>query len=198
MPDLSTSLRFSASVPVAKPPKLPRFAACISWESNGRTTAIDNQLRLTYGCAVSQLTRLTDLSPSEAADAVSSEADPSWTRQFVDALDRRVRAKPLERILSLWGLSNAAAARMFGVSRQAFSKWLHNGPPANRATSVADLAAVTDLLARYVKRERIPAIVRRQAPAFEGVSLLHLAEQGRTGEALDRVRATFDLRRVQP
>jgi predicted transcriptional regulator len=104
----------------------------------------------------------------------------------------------LERILSLWGLSNAAAARMFGVSRQAFSKWLHNGPPANRATSVADLAAVTDLLARYVKRERIPAIVRRQAPAFEGVSLLHLAEQGRTGEALDRVRATFDLRRVQP
>ena len=67
---------------------------------------------------------LTDLTPRAAADLVSTEADVAWARRFVDELDRRVRSEPLERILELWGLSNAAAARMFGVSRQAFGKWL--------------------------------------------------------------------------
>jgi len=141
---------------------------------------------------------LTDLTPRAAADLVSTEADVAWARRFVDELDRRVRSEPLERILELWGLSNAAAARMFGVSRQAFGKWLSTGPPAARAAAVADLAAATDLLDRYVKRERIAAVVRRQAPALGGRSLLDLAESGDTAEVLTRTREMFDLRRVQP
>ena len=141
---------------------------------------------------------LTDLTPRAAADLVSTEADVAWARRFVDELDRRVRSEPLERILELWGLSNAAAARMFGVSRQAFGKWLSTGPPATRAAAVADLAAATDLLDRYVKRERIAAVVRRQAPALGGRSLLDLAESGDTAEVLTRTREMFDLRRVQP
>lgn len=141
---------------------------------------------------------LTDLTPRAAADLVSTEADVAWARRFVDELDRRVRSEPLERILELWGLSNAAAARMFGVSRQAFGKWLSTGPPAARAAAVADLAAATDLLDRYVKRERIAAVVRRQAPALGGRSLLDLAESGDTAEVLTRTREMFDLRRAQP
>jgi hypothetical protein len=141
---------------------------------------------------------LTDLTPRAAADLVSTEADVAWARRFVDELDRRVRSEPLDRILELWGLSNAAAARTFGVSRQAFGKWRSTGPPAARAAAVADLAAATDLLDRYVKRERIAAVVRRQAPALGGRSLLDLAESGDTPEVLTRTREMFDLRRVQP
>ncbi|NOY56817.1 MAG: hypothetical protein GXP34_12660 [Actinobacteria bacterium] len=141
---------------------------------------------------------ITDLSPSDAAERILAEADEVWARRFVDAFDRRLRTEPLERFIELWDLSRSAAARIFGVSRQAFAKWLTSGPPASRAVSIADLAAATDLLDRYVKRERIPAVVRRQAPALGGRSLLELAETEGTREVLEAVRAMFDLRRVQP
>ena len=141
-------------------------------------------------------TGLLDLSPADAAARVAASADTAWTRRFLDELDHRVRSEPLERLLSLWDLSNAAAARMFGVSRQAFAKWRESGPPADRAARIADLAAATDLLDRSVKRERIPAVVRREAPALGDRSLLALAESG--GDVLGAVRAMLDLRRVQP
>jgi hypothetical protein len=63
---------------------------------------------------------------------------------------------------------------------------------------VTALAAATDLLERYLKRENIPAVVRRTAPALGGRSLLQIAESGGAEEVLQRVKAMFDLRRVQP
>ena len=56
----------------------------------------------------------------------------------------------------------------------------------------------TDLLDRRVKRERIPAVVRRSAANLGGRSLLDLAYSGRYREVRDAVAAMFDLRRVQP
>jgi hypothetical protein len=141
---------------------------------------------------------ITDLSPAQAAVVLLSERDQSWTRSLVDELDRAVRTQPLERFVALWGLSNAGAARVFGVSRQAFSKWLRSGPPAARAGAVADLATATDLLDRYVKRERIPAVVRRSATALGDMSLLELATTGDTRTLADSVQDMFDLRRIQP
>ena len=143
-------------------------------------------------------TALTDMSPIDAAAAVIAAQDQDWTRRLVDELDRAVRSEPLERFVELWGLSNAGAARVFGVSRQAFSKWLVNGPPASRSGAVADLATATDLLDRYVKRERIPAVVRRPAVILGDTSLLELAASGNMREIADAVSAMFDLRRIQP
>ena len=141
---------------------------------------------------------LSTMTPEAAAATIAAAADPDWTRRFVDELDRTVRTEPLERFTELWGLSNAAAAGVFGVSRQAFSKWLKSGPPASRADAVADLAAATDLLDRYVKRERIAAVVRRPAPILEDRSLLDLASDGETRRMAEVVEQMFDLRRVQP
>ena len=141
---------------------------------------------------------ITDLSPAQAAAVLLSERDRSWTRSLVDELDRAVRTQPLERFVELWGLSNAGAARVFGVSRQAFSKWLRNGPPAGRAGAIADLATATDLLDRYVKRERIPAVVRRPATALGDLSLIELATTGDTTALADSVQDMFDPRRIQP
>ncbi|MCL1599278.1 MAG: hypothetical protein M3094_08850 [Actinomycetia bacterium] len=140
----------------------------------------------------------TDLSPRDAAEALVAAADSQWTRQLVDELDRRVRTEPLERFTELWGLSNAAAASVFGVSRQAFAKWLTRGVPASRSDAVADIAAATDLLDRYVRRERIPAVVRRPAGMLGGRSLLEVAAEGDTAAVLEAVSSMFDLRRVQP
>lgn len=133
-----------------------------------------------------------------ADDLVRTAPDHDWLRELTDELDRRVRTEPLERFAALWGLSGAEAARAFGVSRQAFAKWRRNGIPADRAPAVADLAAATDVLDRRVKRERIPAVVRRKADTLGGRSLYDLACEGRHREVLDAVRTLFDLRRVQP
>ena len=109
-----------------------------------------------------------------------------------------VRTEPLRRLISLWDLTNAGAARIFGVSRQAFSKWLASGPPADRVDDVASVDDITTLLDRYVKRERIPAVVRRPSAKFGDRSIVDRLEVGEYEETVERVRSTFDLRRVQP
>jgi predicted transcriptional regulator len=137
-------------------------------------------------------------SPIELAHELAETADAAWIRELVDALDREIRRRPLERVISLWDLSNASAARLFGVSRQAFSKWLTKGPPADRVDDVSRVEAITDLLDRYVKRERIPAVVRRPATALDDRSIIEILQQGDYQRAAEAVAAMFDLRRLQP
>jgi transposase-like protein len=138
-------------------------------------------------------------SPHEVAQRLLADApDTAWVRALVDDLDRRLHAAPLERLIVLWGLSASEAARMFGVSRQALSKWRQFGPPADRGPAIAALDSATDLLDRYVKRERIPAVVRRPAANVGGKSLFELACEGRHDQVRDTLEETFDLRRVQP
>jgi len=141
---------------------------------------------------------LVDMNPEDAAALLAAGSDPSWRRRFLDELDRATRTEPLERFATLWGLSNAGAARVFGVSRQAFSKWIRNGPPATRSAPVADLATATALLDRYVKRDRIPAVVRRASPRLGDRSLLEIATSGDTRAVVEAVAEMLDLRRVQP
>jgi transposase-like protein len=129
---------------------------------------------------------------------IAQAPDRNWLRVLTDTLDRRVRTDPLERFMTLWDLSATEAARAFGVSRQALSKWRREGVPAERATALADLAAATDILDRRVRRERIPAVVRRPAPMLGGHSLHDLASQGRHAAVLSAVQEIIDLRRVQP
>jgi hypothetical protein len=133
-----------------------------------------------------------------AARLIQQAPDERWLRTVIDDLDQRIRSQPLERLLTLWGLSAAQGAALFGISRQAFMKWLKNGPPAERAEAVAALAASTDLLSHYLKRERIAAVVRRKAPQLGGKSLLDLATAGEYLQVHSAVQTMFDLRRVQP
>ena len=143
--------------------------------------------------------RVAELDPREAAEQLLQTAtvDAAWLDAFSEYLDQRRSGLSLAQILSLWDLSQSEAARLFGVSRQALSKWFRQGIPSERARATADLAAASDLLVRYIKRERIPAVVRRAIPALDGVSLLDLLEQGRTGELLKACRDMFDFERAQ-
>lgn len=138
------------------------------------------------------------IAPEELANELIDSADAEWLRELVDALDRRVRTEPLRRLTTLWDLSNAAAARVFGVSRQAFSKWLATGPPADRVDDVTAVDDITTLLDRYVKRERIPAVVRRQSARLGDASIIERLKEGDYEETAEAVRSMFDLRRVQP
>lgn len=139
------------------------------------------------------------LEPEEAAEQVFAAhvQDAVWLDRFTESLAGRRAGASLARTLDIWDLSQADAGRLFHVSRQAFGKWLRYGAPAERAAAVADLAAATDMLVRHLKRDRIPAVVRRPIPALGGVSLMDLLDRGETRELLAACREMFRFERVQ-
>ncbi len=155
-------------------------------------------------------TAIQKLRPEEAAKRVfrAREQDSAWLDRFAESLAGyregsgetsftvRQSGSDLARTIGLWQLSQAKAAALFGVSRQAFAKWLQRGVPADHAVAVADLKAATDLLEHYLKRDRIPAVVRRPIPALDGVTLLDLLGRGDTGRLLSACRAMFDFERA--
>ena len=147
---------------------------------------------------MSTFTELVGLGPREVAEKIL-EAHPGesdWLDQFAAALDRRRAGRSLRRILQVWGLNQSEAARFFGVTRQALSKWLDRGIPSERVRAIGDLAAATDLLVRHLKRDRIPAVVRRPAAALGGQSLVDLLADFRAREVLDACRSMFDFDRA--
>ena len=143
-------------------------------------------------------TVLRELDPEEAALHVFAAHghEDAWLDAFADSLDRRRAGQTFARTLRAWGLSQAEAARCFGVSRQAIGKWLRKGAPAERKTILSDLAAATDLLVHYLKRDRIPAVVRRPINALDGVSLLELLAAGDTRGVLAACREMFAFEQV--
>jgi hypothetical protein len=135
--------------------------------------------------------------PEELALALIA-ADSSAVQIFVQILERHLTMDPLSRIERVWQISASQTAAMFGVSRQAYSKWHLSGVPAERREDVSDMDVATDELLTYVKSDRIPAVVRRKASRFDNMNLLEIAEHRGTSEVLKAVRETFDLSRVQP
>ena len=147
---------------------------------------------------MSTMTELATLDPLEVAEKIL-EAHPGesdWLDEFAEALDRRRAGRSLRRILQVWGLSQSEAARLFGVTRQAISKWVDRGIPSERIQAIGDLAGATDLLVRHLKRDRIPAVVRRPAAALNGQSLVNLLATFRAREVLDACRSMFDFERA--
>jgi len=133
------------------------------------------------------------LDPKRAAEALfaAHKDERAWLDSFAEYLDRKRAGHALARVHEVWGLSQADSARLFGVSRQAVGKWLDQGVPVDRAEAIADLGAATDLLIRYLKRDRIPAVVRRPIAPPVGMSLLDLLARGKTRELLAACRAMF-------
>lgn len=142
---------------------------------------------------------VAELDPRHAAAAVAEahRSDVGWLDEFAEYLDRHRTGQSLARVLAVWDLNQSQAAHLFGVSRQALSKWLVLGVPADRAEAVADLAAATDLLVRYLKRDRIPAVVRRPVAALENRSLLAVLAAGETRTLLRACRDMFRFDQAQ-
>jgi hypothetical protein len=129
-----------------------------------------------------------------AAQLVAAHgSDPVWLDRFSAAVAARRMSPELARVLKVWGLSRTEAARLFGVTRQGLSKWLDGEVPADRVPAVGDLAAATDLLTHYLRRDRIPAVVRRPAAALGGRNLLDRWATGDTAGVLAACEEMFDV-----
>lgn len=138
-----------------------------------------------------------DLEPEILAARIADvhADDQDWLDRFQSALGRNRSGAELQRVLAVWRLSKADAARLFGVTRQAVQKWSLDGVPPERLTSIGDLGAATDLLLRYLRPDRIPAVVRRPFDDAGGRTLLELAGDD-PALALAHVRAMFDVSRA--
>ena len=134
-----------------------------------------------------------------AADVLSrTGGNVDLLRKVIDQLDQELASRPLDRITRLWDVSASQIGKMFGVSRQAATTWLHEGPPAARADQIALLDQSTNLLAQWIKRERIPAVVRRPIDQLGGRSRLEVALAGEFELLRDELNDTFDVSRIAP
>ncbi len=131
------------------------------------------------------------LEPRDVAARLLAEHGEAWVVKLTDELDRHLNGRRLERLLRLWQLSRSDLGALFGVSRQAVSKWIADDVPADRVQQMAEIEAITELLVRYLKRDRIAAVVRRQAPGLDGASLIELIASGRSSDALQLTRQMF-------
>ena len=142
---------------------------------------------------MNSVTTVRELSPDEAAEQIyaAHAHEGAWLDAFAESLDRRRASRSFARTMEVWDLSQAEAARLFGVSRQALAKWVQHGIPSDRVRAVSDLAAATDVLVHYLKRDRIPAVVRRPIHALEEASLMDLLARGDTRTLLATCREMF-------
>jgi DNA-binding XRE family transcriptional regulator len=99
---------------------------------------------------------------------------------------------PLDRIRGAFKLNRTEAAALFGVRRQALEGWERGGVPADRQAKLATLGAIADLLSTQLKADRVPAVVRRPAPAHGGRSILEAIAAGDEDRVLATLRAGFD------
>ena len=74
-------------------------------------------------------------------------------------------ASPLERVVRVWALDKEEAIRLATLIDR-------------DAAAASNLATATDLLVRYLKHDKIAAVVRRPVPTTDGTTLLDLLLRG--------------------
>ncbi len=99
---------------------------------------------------------------------------------------------PLLRIQEFFELTMTDLGRLLGASRQAVSSWLLRGVPPARKPKVYTMLNIAELLERKLKAGRLSAVVRREAVAYGGLSMLQMIEADRHEELLESVRESFD------
>lgn len=161
-----------------KPPAARQRALVVKW------------LRLTYSCDMSS--SLTAAPRQVVAEIVAAHGDDrGWLDAFAEAFEQHRHGGQLLRVLGVWGLSQTDAATVFGVTRQAISKWIAAGAPTDRAVAIGELATATDILVRHITRDRIPAVVRRPAANLGDRTLIEVWTTDGAGAVLDACRAMF-------
>ncbi|MCY3875069.1 MAG: hypothetical protein OXF88_12355 [Rhodobacteraceae bacterium] len=133
------------------------------------------------------------VNPTALADLVvrTHEDSDHWLDSFAEQLFKRLPGVGLKRVLGVWNLEGQEAADGFGVSEETLKIWLRRGVPADVAEPLADLSAATDLLLRYLKADRIPAVVRKPAEWQGGKSLVDMYSERDMAGILEACRDMF-------
>lgn len=117
-------------------------------------------------------------------------ANPAWAARLAGELARQRSAVALAALIDAWDLTRDEAARLFGVAPTTLARWGRAGVPAARARTLAALTAAQGLLARHLRPERIPVVLRRPCAHAQGHTLLELTTAG-PAQLRAQVRAMF-------
>jgi hypothetical protein len=98
----------------------------------------------------------------------------------------------LRRVMELFELDKTGLAKLFGVRRQAVDQWERRGVPAERRGKLATMVAIGELLARRLRPGFLPGVARREAPAYDGLTMLEMIRRDRHDDLLEDVRKSFD------
>lgn len=85
---------------------------------------------------------------------------------------RGVRA--IDGIRQIFGLTETAFARLFGISRQAVEKWRRHGVPVARTADVDRYLEIARAFKERLIETRIPQIVRTPAEGLGGRTVLEV------------------------
>ena len=113
---------------------------------------------------------------------------------------------PVGTMQQALALTDSELARLFGVDAAEVARWLalpvpttetvqewvSASVPAEHQERLLAVIELVDLLTHRLRPELLPAVVRRQAAAYDGRSILDMLAAGRHTELLDSVRASFD------
>ena len=170
-----------------------------SWNANMTEKEVDWELldERTYE-NVGRPFSVSAVSPRAMADLLfhTYESETTWLETFSEQWNRRLPSISLARTLQVWNLNEDEAAEIFGVRSRTVKQWLDQGIPSEMEQRLSDIAAATDLLIHYLKRDRIPAVVRRPIDSLGGRSLMTLLSDRDTRGVLETCRNMFEFERA--
>lgn len=131
---------------------------------------LPDRMRYMYGkrCQMSPSSSTTDIMPLTIDGTI---AGPNGYAPYIDASTNIMH-------FAVWALSNDETSQLKAIFE-------------DDAAAVADLCTATDLLTRYLKRERIAGVVRRPIPSRGRTTLLDLLMNGKTNEVLNVCQEMF-------
>lgn len=188
---------------IADVKRWPAFGSALVLEAEALEAPFSSWITATddvgTGACAAMIQKVRELVPGFHPVALSVNALPHWeqTESQIRAFRRHVSSAlgetdpALERIRNVFDLSLTELGDLFGVSRQAVTQWLEYGIPEDRLAKVTTVAAIADLFDYRLRSERIPGIVRREAPAYEGSTALEMIKQDRHEALLEIARDSF-------
>lgn len=142
---------------------------------------------------LARLVKELDREVARVVEELTRPADEVTTPVVDSERTHRQEAKTaLLRIQHLFELNFSELGRMFGVSRQAVSSWLDHGVPPAQKPKLFTVLNIAELLERKLKPGRLPAVARRPAASYGGLSVLQVIEADRHEELLESTRESFN------
>jgi len=181
---LVRSLLASREAPAAAADVLDHLSLIAPFQPDGPIRAL-----LSAAASIIEGMRSSAIS-SIPAPVPTPEHYERFTLAVLDELSGR--GSELAQLMAGWQLSISDVARLFGVSRQAVQQWLEDGVPGARQPKLLQILRIADLLQRNLHPPRIPAVVRSDAGAYGGRSMLQLVADDRHDELLLSVERSFD------
>ena len=119
------------------------------------------------------MTTIAELDPRDAASRLLEARGDAWVAELAQELDHRLSGRQLDRVLGCGPVPYGAGRAVRCQSAGRLEVDPRRRPQRSRHGR-ADIEAITDLLERYLKRDRIAAVVRRRADRLDDHSLLEL------------------------